>query len=324
MTVRVIRAGAYTTVQDRGRPGWQKDGVPVGGAMDDVALRIANWLVGNDGGAAALEATLRGPTLAFERDARVAITGADMDARLAHRRLAPWWAVQVRAGDTLTLDTARTGCRSYIAVAGGFDVPAVLGSRSTYVRAGLGGFEGRPLAAGDMLRVGAQSPDSSSAVGPDARSDPPRGVDTRHLDLRRETVRLIPGAAFPRLHDASRRALIETPFSLSPESDRMGLRLSGEPLTMAVAAEPLSGGVTMGTVQLPPGGAPIVLMADRQTTGGYPRLGEVATVDLPILAQLRPGDTVRFTLVDAGAAERLYLDRERMLRHLHLMLLVRR
>lgn len=319
MTIRVIRAGAYTTVQDRGRPGWQHDGVPVGGAMDDVALRIANWLVGNDANAAVLEATLRGPTITFERDMRVSITGADMDARLEHRRIAPWWAFQARAGDTLTLGMARTGCRSYIAMAGGVDVQPVLGSRSTYVRAALGGFQGRPLGRGDTLHI-ATPPDGSVTAGASGRADPPRGIATRHLDLRRGTVRLIPGPALPRLKRASWRALYGTPFSLAPESDRMGLRLSGEPLAMTAAPDALSAGVAMGTVQLPPGGAPIILTADRQATGGYPRLGEIATVDLPVLAQLRPGDTVRFAQVTADEAQGLYLDRERELRHLHLML----
>ena len=315
MTVRVIRAGAYTTVQDRGRPGWQRDGVPVGGAMDDVALRIANWLVGNDADTAALEATLRGPTLAFEQDMRVSITGADMDARLEGRRIAPWWAFHVRAGDTLTLDMARTGCRSYIAMAGGIDVPPVLGSRSTYVRAAIGGLEGRPLARGDTLHIATPPPDAAARAS--RRADPARGIDTRHLDLRRDTVRIIPGPALPRLNRASWRALFATAFSLAPDSDRMGLRLSGAPLVMAGAAEPLSAGVTMGTVQLPPDGAPIILMADRQTTGGYPRLGEVATVDLPVLAQLRPGDTIHFVQVSVDDARQLYVARERALRYLH-------
>ena len=313
----MLGAGAYTTVQDRGRHGWQQDGVPVGGAMDDVALRVANWLVGNDGNAAALEATLHGPTLTFGRDVRIAITGADMDARIEQRRIPPWWTSPVRAGETLTLGAARVGCRSYIAVAGGIDVPPVLGSRSTYVRAAFGGFEGRRLARGDVLQVGEHTLGEATTPLPDRRMDPARGIATRHLDLRRGTVRLIPGPALPRLNRASWRAMFATPISLAPESDRMGLRFSGDPLVMTHPAEPLSAGVTMGTVQLPPGGSPIVLMADRQTTGGYPRLGEVATVDLPVLAQLRPGEAIRFVQVTAEEAQRLYVARERALRYLH-------
>lgn len=309
MTFTVVRAGAFTTVQDLGRRGRQRDGVPVSGAMDDVALRIANWLVGNDGGDAALEATLRGPALAFDHDTLVAITGADMDARIGDRRIAPWRAAAVGAGETLTLDTARTGCRGYIAVAGGIDVPTVLGSRSTYARARLGGVEGRALVRGDVLSSGARG-------APGAR----RGVDIRHLGLQRDSMRLIPGPGLRRLDRSSSRLLFETPFTLAPDSDRMGLRFTGVALTSASAVEPLSGGVAMGTVQLPPSGAPIILMADRQTTGGYPRLGEVATVDLPVLAQLRPGDAIRFAEISPEAAEALYLARERELSRIRMVL----
>ena len=301
MSLRVLRPGAYTTVQDRGRRGWQRAGVPVSGAMDVVAMRIGNSLVGNTPDAAVLEATLHGPSLQFERDGYVAVTGADMDARVDGRRIAPWWATPVEAGATLTLDAARTGCRSYIAVAGGIDVPPLLGSRSTYARAGMG----RVVARGDVLPVGA-------AARPGA---PARGVDVRRLDLRRARVRLVPGPHLRMLGHASWRTLFEASFTLSPESDRMGLRFTGDDATLSLtgAAEVRSAPVAMGTVQLPPGGMPIVLMADRQVTGGYPRLGEIASVDLPALAQLRPGDAIRFEEITVTEAERLYMEREREL-----------
>ncbi|MBA3891077.1 MAG: biotin-dependent carboxyltransferase family protein [Gemmatimonadaceae bacterium] len=309
--IRVLRAGAYTTVQDRGRRGWQRDGVPVGGAMDDAALRLANALVNNPPNAAVLEATLRGPTLAFEVDSYVAITGADMDARIDDRRLATWWAAPIRAGQTLTLDMSRAGCRSYIAIQGGIDVPVVLGSRSTYVRAALGGLDGRALKRGDMLSV--MSP---GAEGPSLS----RGIDIRHLDLQREVVRMIDGPHLERLDRTSRRALFSAPFAMRPESDRMGLRLAGPRLILASGDEPLSAGVAVGSVQLPPSGDPIVLMADRQTIGGYPRLGDVATVDLPILAQMRPGESIRFEQVGAAEAEVLYLAREHEMERIELFL----
>lgn len=299
--IRVLRAGAYTTVQDRGRRGHQRDGVPVGGAMDDAACRLANALVGNARDAAVLEATLRGPTLAFDEDAYVAVTGADMDARIDDRRIATWWAAPVRAGQVLSLDTSRAGGRSYIAVSGGIDVPCVLGSRSTSVRAGFGGVEGRPLKRGDTLRMLQPSADVHRLS---------RGIDIRHLDLQRDVVRMIEGPHIERLDRESRKALVGEPFTMGPDSDRMGLRLEGPRLAFGAPQEPLSAGVTVGTVQLPPSGNPIVLMADRQTIGGYPRLGEAATVDLPVLAQLRPGETIRFSLVSAAEAEELYLERE--------------
>lgn len=300
--IRVLRAGAYTTVQDRGRRGWQRDGVPVSGAMDDPALRLANALVGNPPDAAVLEATLRGPTLVFDADAYVAITGADMDARIDDRRLATWWAAAVQAGQTLTLDTSRAGCRSYVAIRGGIDVPRVLGSRSTYVRAALGGLEGgRPLQRGDVLGIvqgASQTPTKS------------RGVDVRHLGLQRDVARMIDGPHLARLDRASRRAIFTEPFTMQPQSDRMGVRLAGPRLALDPGGEPLSAGVAAGTVQLPPSGDPIVLMSDGQTVGGYPRLGDIATVDLPVLAQLRPGESIRFAQVSASDAETLYLERE--------------
>lgn len=302
--IRVLRAGAYTTVQDRGRHGWQRDGVPVGGAMDAPASRLANALVGNPPDAAVLEATLRGPTLGFDVDSYVAITGADMDARIDDRRLATWWAAPIAAGQVLTLDASRAGCRSYIAVSGGLDVRCVLGSRSTNVRAGFGGVHGRPLQRGDVVGI-------REASGESCRLS--RGIDVRHLALERDVVRMIEGPHLARLDRASRQALLAEPFALQPDSDRMGLRFNGPRLAFDSAQEPLSTGVATGTVQLPPSGNPIVLMTDRQTVGGYPRLGDVATVDLPVLAQLRPGERVRFELVSAAVAEELYLEREREL-----------
>lgn len=301
MTIRVLRPGLLTTVQDRGRPGHQHDGVPAGGAMDDVALRVANWLVGNDGGAAALEATLVGPSLAFDEDTTIAVAGADMDARIDDRRLPPWWSARVRAGQVLTLEQAHAGCRAYIALAGGVDVPAVLGSRSTYTRAQFG----RPLAARDVLRTF-------------PRQAPPggHGVEIHRLLPPRSTIRFVPaaGAGAAPLTAAARRAFATGEFTVSRDSDRMGIRLEGPSLEMHPHRELHSAGVAFGTIQLPPGGSPIVLMADRQTTGGYPRIGEVATVDLPLLAQARPGDAVRFEAWTRDEAEQAYVLRERTLR----------
>lgn len=302
MSIRVARAGALTTVQDRGRRGWQHDGVPVSGAMDDVAMRTANWLVGNDAGAAVLEATIAGPSLEVDEDTTFAITGADMDARLHGLRIRPWHTVRVRAGETLTLDGARRGCRAYIAVAGGIAVAPTLGSRSTYARAGFGGYHGRPLERGDVLAVGK----ARSSI----RDMRPRGIDLRRLDLNRHTVRLVPGPHWRALTGESRLALAEGRYTLTSGSDRMGFRFAGEPLRLACDVDVLSAGVTTGTMQLPPDGQPIVLMTDRQTTGGYPRIGEIATVDLPILAQLRPGDSIRVEAIPHQEAERLYLARE--------------
>jgi antagonist of KipI len=230
--------------------------------------------------------------------------------------LGRWRAVTVPAGSRLVAGPAHDGCRGYLAVAGGFDVPLVLGSRATYAPAALGGLHGRPLRAGDLLRVdaapGPHAPGRVRALAPAAR--PTYGG----------VVRLVAGPRLDALAPASRTRLLGEPFRVSAHSDRMGVRLEveGPGLALAERAEVLSAGVATGTVQLPPGGAPIILMADRQTTGGYPRLGEVATVDLPRVAQLRPGDTVRFATVSLAEAQQLYLARERELALLERLLAV--
>ena len=309
MSIVVERAGPLTTVQDLGRPGHQDEGVPVGGAMDDVALRLANLLAGNAPGAAALEATLAAPALRFARETHVAVAGADMGWAVDGTPIGNWRSAHVPAGGVLTGTHARSGCRAYVAVAGGIDVPPVLGSRATLVAAGLGGMGGRALRAGDVLAMG-DAPDA----GP-VRATGARGVAPSARPAYGGVVRLVAGPRLDALVPAARARLLGQPLRVSPQSDRMGVRLAlaGEPLEARTQQDVLTAGVTMGTVQLPPGGGPIILMADRQTTGGYPRLGEVATVDLPLVAQLKPGDEVRFAVLSLAEAQRLYLAREREL-----------
>ena len=300
--MRVVLGGPSTTVQDLGRRGVQRDGVPECGAMDTVAARIANLLVGNEENTALLESTLAGPALLFDNEAVVALGGGDFGATLGGVPVAPWHAFPVPPGATLALGNARSGCRAYIAIAGGINVQPVLGSRSTYTPARFGGFEGRPLRAGDVLRVhDVPAPHLRRALTATLRPQP------------RTTIRLIAGEHQALLDDASRTALFGEALRVSPRSDRMGYRLAGAPLTLCAPVELLSAGVTIGTLQLPPGGDPILLMADHQTTGGYPVLGHVAAVDLGAVAQLRPGDPIRFTAISLDEAQRLYLDRERSL-----------
>lgn len=302
MSIRVVLGGPSTTVQDLGRRGVQRDGVPESGAMDAVAARIANLLVGNDERAAVLESTLAGPALLFERAATVALGGGDFAATLDGEPVHPWHAFPVRAGATLTLGNARHGCRAYIAIAGGIDVPVVLGSRSTCLPARFGGHEGRALRAGDVLRH------HEPLVQP-AR----RALAASLRPSYDSTVRMIAGAHQPLLGPASREALFGSALRVSQRSDRMGYRLEGANLVLRAPVELLSAGVAAGTLQLPPGGAPILLMADHQTTGGYPIVGHVATVDLGKVAQLRPGDAIRFAGISLDEAQRLYLERERSL-----------
>jgi len=313
--IRVIRPGLLTTIQDLGRPGHQREGVPVGGAMDTVAARVANLAVGNGPGEATLEVTLLGPTLELDGDVVVAVAGADLGARLDGEPVMPGRAVRGRPGSRLTFAGPGAHCRAYVAFAGGIAVPPVLGSRSTYLRGRFGGLEGRALKAGDVLPLGQPSVLAHRIAerirpGGSAAWTAWRGEVVAYSA---SLVRAVRGAHFGALTPASAAALLSQPFRIAPESDRMGYRLTGPALELQLPMELLSEAVTFGTVQLPPGGQPIVLMADRQTTGGYPRVLEVATVDLPILAQAPPGAQIRFQEISLETSQALYIERERRL-----------
>jgi antagonist of KipI len=285
--------------------------------MDRFAHRVANILVGNEESAATLEASLLGPGIAFDEPAVIALAGGDLSATISGNALAPWHAVAVPQGATLRFGEARTGCRVYIAVAGGIELPPVFGSRSTYLRAQFGGLEGRALRSGDVLNAGMPSVTSqkiSAALRASGATSVARWTIASSMKPAYDDdpiVRVIPGEHYDLLDDAGRERLISSTFKVSSNSDRMGYRLSGVELTLSEPTELLSEGVAFGTIQLPPGGEPIVLMADHQTTGGYPRIGEVATVDLPLIAQLKPGDRLRFKLVSVEKAQQAYLAAER-------------
>lgn len=319
MSFRILNAGVLTTVQDRGRIGHQREGIPVSGAMDELSLRIGNLLVGNDEQDAALEMTLVGPTLRFDDQTLIAFTGADLGAVVDGVRIPSWRAVRVAAGAIVTMEAASRGCRGYLAVAGGVVVPPVLGSRATYARASLGGMGGRPLRRGDLVPCGLPTELSrriaealvdierpAKVVGAKWSAAPTFVPFFRSANA----IRLIEGAHTNLLTSESAERIWSAEFRVGAQSDRMGYRLDGPELALARPVEPLSESVAFGTLQLPPGGKPIVLMADRQTTGGYPRIGEVASVDLPLLAQLKPGDRLRFRPVSLEEAQRLYLARE--------------
>jgi antagonist of KipI len=320
VTLRVGNPGMFTTVQDGGRNGQQSAGVPVSGAMDGWALRLANMLVGNDDDAAGLEITLTGPALTFNEDTLIALGGADLSAAIGTRRIPVWYPAWVPRGSTLTFGAAVAGCRAYLAIAGGIAVPPVLGSRSTYVRAAIGGHQGRALRRGDVLPCGAPSVLTERVMMRLASRDgEPRvapwsvGQSLRPPYDASPVVRVVAGAHLDRLKLSSREQLYRAEFRVASQSDRMGYRLEGATLELTEPLELLSEAVTFGTIQLPPGGDPIVLMADRQTTGGYPRIGEVATVDLPLLAQLKPGNRVRFRACAVEEAQARYLEREQEL-----------
>jgi antagonist of KipI len=299
MSLTVVAPGLLTTVQDGGRGGFAAIGVGASGAMDAVALRLANILVGNPEDAAALEITLRGPRLRCDVDCVIAVTGAPIDAHCDGVRVSMWRPLSLRAGTQLDLGGMRHGARSYVAVAGGIKTERLLGSRSVDVNAGIG----RPLTAGNVLPI------ATSVLREPAKwsLDPVPWFDA----ICTEPIRVVAGAHFAQLDAASQRALLAAEFRIGAESNRVGYRLDGAKLALRAPMELVSSGVAPGTVQLPPGGAPIVLMAEAPTIGGYPRIAQVATIDLPRLAQRRPGERVRFTQVSLETAQTLYLERER-------------
>lgn len=306
MSLTVLNPGLLATLQDRGRFGCGALGVGCAGPMDEVSHRLANALVGNADDAAALEMTVIGPRLLFDADATIALAGADFDARLGDRPLATWRPVAVRAGDVLDCGRARRGARATLAIAGGFRAKRVLGSAATDVNAGFG----RPLAAGDMLMF---APTRIRAASHTAWSLDPRPWFDRDAS---RPLRLIRGRHFDALDAASRAALFDATFRIATDSNRVGYRLDGAPLKPAAPLEIVSEPLALGTLQLPPGGQPIALMAEHPVTGGYPRIGQVAAIDLPRLAQRRPGDPLRFVEIDLDDAQTRYLRRERELARL--------
>ena len=317
MSLRILRPGLLTTVQDLGRFGYQQDGIIVSGAMDALALRVANLLVGNPETAAGLEITLLGPRIRFEADQLIALTGAHLSPTLNGQPVAGNRAVWVAAGTELAFGPAGAGCRAYLAVAGGVAVPLVLGSRSTYLRAGFGGHEGRALRAGDALPVGIPSPRARRLlqvlIRPEAAWAAAGFTPGPALCPRpryRPVLRAVCGPEYGQFSAESQRAFWEESFTITPQADRMGYRLQGPPLARPEEAELLSSAVTFGTVQVPAGGHPIALLADHQTTGGYPRLAQVISVDWPALAQATPGQALRFQEVSVQEAQALYATRE--------------
>jgi len=296
VSMLVVRPGWLTTVQDRGRIGFQRYGMPVGGAMDQVALRAANRLVGNPDGAAVLEITVQGPKLRFEQDTLIAVTGGDLSPMLNGLPIPGWTASRVERGGTLTFGARRWGARAYLAISGGLDVPLVLGSRATHVRTKTGGIAGRALMTGDRLRCGLSGSPRDSRIGvtiPMAVRPPYQPVPT---------LRVIRGPQAERFLPETWATLTGNEYRLSAQSDRMGYCLTGPPLLHAGSADILSEATPLGSVQVPADRRPILLMADRQPTGGYPNLAVVITADLPLAAQLVPGDRLRFALVEPAEA----------------------
>lgn len=295
--LKVLQPGLCTTVQDLGRVGYQALGVPVAGALDPVALRLANALVGNPENTAGLEILMQGPTFEVEADGvRVALAGTDSPLEILGdepRRVPPWRSVTLTRGQKFRVGVLQGAAAAILAVAGGFAIEPCMGSQSTYVRGAMGGFHGRPLRMGDALPLKRDSApdggDGQLARAPDLGHDDP--------------IRVVLGPQADYFTDAATRAFLAGPYTVSREADRMGMRLDGPDLQHRETFNIVSDGIANGAIQVPGSRQPILLLADRQTTGGYPKIATVISADLPKVGRRRPGDRIRFLAVSVEEAE---------------------
>jgi antagonist of KipI len=305
MSAILVQApGIFTTVQDLGREGFGTMGVSASGAADPISLRIGNRLVGNPEGAAALEMTLVGGAFRFERAAVIAVTGADFGPSLDGVAMPIWTPIEIRESETVRFGASRSGARAYLCVRGGIAVEPFLGSASTHVLSGLGGFEGRALRKGDRVELGAaNSLFRKIAVSPKAlESLQPHRV-----------IRVTDGPQSDWFAESSWKTLCGNAFRISEQSNRMGIRLEGPPIPLDASREMLSEGVSLGAIQVPPSGQPIILFVEQQTTGGYPKVANVISADQHSLGQLRPRDEIRFERVEMSEARSLLIQQEALL-----------
>lgn len=297
-TIRIIKGGLLSTVQDTGRYEFQRYGMPVSGAMDVFSLLLANHILGNQPNAPCIETTMDGPMILFKEEAYIAICGADMQPRINDKSVENNRVIIAKPGDVLSFKGLRTGCRSYIAFAGGMQIEPVMRSSATYLPAGIGGFKGRKLVAGDEIDL---------AIQPVKPPDFTISNALNLVNVPKATIRIIPGPEISSFGFSSIQKLLNSDFAILPHSDRMAYRLEGAPVfPLAGKADIISSSLPFGTIQIPADGQPIIMMADRPTSGGYPRIAVVASVDLPKLAQLKPGDHIQFREISLEQAGKLY------------------
>ncbi|WP_026694449.1 biotin-dependent carboxyltransferase family protein [Peribacillus kribbensis] len=316
--ITIKKPGLLTSVQDLGRYGFQKYGVIASGAMDTRSHRISNLLVGNEEGAASLEISLIGPEIHFEETALISICGGNFTPSISGYPVRQWRPLIVKKGSTLRFSGVKSGCRAYLSIAGGFLVPEIMASKSTYLRAEIGGHNGRALKAGDSLKSGRPGELSQSIFQALDSSTERNFVEmdwsaasNKLLSSAKGTViRVVKGRQFDWFSENSQKRFFEETFEITPQSDRMGYRLSGESLSLSTAKEMVSEAVNFGSIQVPADGNPIILLADRQTSGGYPKIAETISADLPLLAQAKPGDRLRFIEITLEDAQRLYIKSE--------------
>lgn len=315
MSIRIISPGLSTTVQDLGRPGYYHIGIPLSGAMDMLAARAANLLVGNPEEAALLEVVFMGPEIEFLQDATVAVTGAELPPKVNGEEKATWTSLAVKKGDVLSFAFLKKGARAYVAISGGIDVPVVLGSRSTYTLGALGGFEGRKLASGDVLPLGAgRGAAEGRAVPEELRRSPGAPAE----------LRMLPGLYWHRITEAAGRQFLEDTWKVAPEADRIGYRFKGgKPLDFVPREPPFGAGsdpsnivdacYPYGSIQVPSGTEPIVLHRDAVSGGGYFMVGAVISADMDLIGQLQPHMPARFVEVTMEQALLARNDRARLI-----------
>ena len=306
-TFEILDPGLLTTIQDRGRYGYQRYGVPVSGAMDEFALRMANLMAGNDQDAAALEVTVRGPKIEFQTSTWIAVTGADISPEVDGQPLPMWESVEITAGSVLVFGDLRDGMRAYVAIHGGIDVPEVMGSRSTYLKGRFGGQEGRALQAGDLL----------STLPGDGRAFIPKQLPSSYTapvygGIHR--LRVVPGPQDDAFDSNALSKFLTSRYRIHPDSDRMGYMLDGPKIEHRESADIVSDGNPPGAIQIHGDGIPRILLADRGTTGGYTKIATVVSADLPSLAQALPGQSVSFRQVTVEEAQEALREQESIIR----------
>lgn len=324
MSISVLNSGLLTTIQDRGRYGYEKYGVIVSGAMDQYSMRIANILVGNDENEGVLEITLIGPTLKIKKGNLISITGADISPTINEKKVPMGRPIYLNEDCVLKFGKCVSGCRSYLAIAGGIDVPVVMDSRSTYLRCGIGGQDGRALKKGDVIDIGQKRGISLDIIKKlNEISKKEKFVHTKWYvksyliqNNSCENIRVFEDMQFKNMKEESVREFFEKPFIIGSRSDRMGYRLNGPKIELNEKIEMISGEVSLGTIQIPPDGNPIILLADRATAGGYPKIAHVAFCDIQKVVQLKPGEKIRFKKITLKEAEELYFKRERYIEEL--------
>ena len=302
--IKVLKAGLCVTIQDIGRIGYQQFGIPVSGVMDEYAFTVANYILGNDKNNAVFEIPFMGPSLQFDFDVSIAITGATIQAKINDRDVSMWQSINVKKGDILEIGSAKGGFRSYLAIAGEIDVPVVMGSKSTLLKSKLGGFEGRQLKMGDIINFKNVKVLSKKNT-----------LDKKYIPTysHNQNIRIVLGPQDDYFEENSIKTMLENKYQVTKDADRMGMRLAGEVIKHKDKADIISDAAVFGSIQVPGNGQPIILLADRQTTGGYTKIATVIKADLPKLAQMLPNDTIEFSLVNIEEAQKEYREFYRIL-----------